>query len=126
MPHNILDLIEHRAATTPEKTVLRFLKSENEEPEALAFKDLWLRMRDVAALLSSEGVKAGDRVILIFPSGLHFPVVFLGAMLADAIPVPVYPPRVHKDGCASLRRIASDSGASVVLTTTQFRDRLEP
>lgn len=126
MPHTILHIIENRATTMPEKIVFRFLRMENAEPEVLTFKELWLRSHDIAALLRHTGVSAGDRVILIFPPGLQFPIAFLGAMLADAIPVPIYPPRGRKDGCGPMLRIASDSGATVALTTTEFRDKLEP
>lgn len=126
MSHTILDEAEYRATTMPERIVFRFLTTDNEEPEALSFKELWLRTCDIAALLRASGVSAGDRVILIFPPGLDFPVAFMGTMLVGAIPTPIYPPRVHKDGCGPLRRIASDSGARVALATRHFCDKLEP
>src|SRR5947208_9795278 len=42
--------------------------------------------------LLSLGVRKGDRVALVFPTGIEFFEGFFGALLAGAVPVPLYPP----------------------------------
>jgi len=45
-----------------------------------------------AAGLRRQGVAAGDRVALVLPTGPGFVDAFFGALLAGAVPVPLYPP----------------------------------
>ena len=52
------------------------------------FRDAALR---VAAGLRSRGVEPGDRVGMVLPNVLSFPVVFYGALLAGAAVVPMNP-----------------------------------
>jgi long-chain acyl-CoA synthetase len=52
------------------------------------FRDAALR---VAAGLQARGVQPGDRVGLVLPNVLSFPVVFYGALLAGAAVVPMNP-----------------------------------
>jgi fatty-acyl-CoA synthase len=42
--------------------------------------------------LRSLGLQRGDRVALIFPTGIEFFAAFFGVLLAGAVPVPLYPP----------------------------------
>jgi len=46
----------------------------------------------VAAGLLAAGAGRGDRVALVFPTGVEFFAAFFGALLAGAVPVPLYPP----------------------------------
>ena len=46
----------------------------------------------VATGLLAQGVQKGDRVVLVFPTCAGFFDAYFGALLAGAVPVPVYPP----------------------------------
>jgi acyl-CoA synthetase (AMP-forming)/AMP-acid ligase II len=46
----------------------------------------------VARALQQYGIRPRDRVALVFPTGEGFLEVFFGAVLAGAVPVPLYPP----------------------------------
>lgn len=50
------------------------------------------RARRVAGALRALGVRGGDRVAIIFPTGLEFLDALFGVLLAGAVPVPLYPP----------------------------------
>jgi len=56
----------------------------------------WAAVRDsalqVAGRLIKLGVRPGERVILVFPTGFAFFDAFFGCVLAGAVPTPVYPP----------------------------------
>jgi acyl-CoA synthetase (AMP-forming)/AMP-acid ligase II len=56
----------------------------------------WAEIRDRACAvcggLQALGVRHGDGVALFFPTGLEFFEAFFGALLAGAVPVPLYPP----------------------------------
>jgi fatty-acyl-CoA synthase len=63
-----------------------------EEEERLAWGDVAARARRAAASLAAAGVEPGDRVALVLRTEPAFLDVFFGALLAGAVPVPLYPP----------------------------------
>src|SRR4051795_572651 len=79
------------------------------------FRDAALR---VAAGLQSRGVEPGDRVGMVLPNVLSFPVVFYGALLAGAAVVPMNPLLKAREIEYYLR----DSGARLVVTGEQSAD----
>ncbi|WP_346619814.1 long-chain fatty acid--CoA ligase [Blastococcus montanus] len=73
------------------------------------FRDAALR---VAAGLQARGVQPGDRVGLVLPNVIAFPVVFYGALLAGAAVVPMNPLLKARE----VQYFLEDSGARVVVT----------
>src|SRR6185503_14215455 len=73
------------------------------------FREAALR---VAAGLRARGVEPGDRVGMVLPNVLSFPVVFYGALLAGAAVVPMNPLLKAREVEYYLR----DSGARIVVT----------
>jgi long-chain acyl-CoA synthetase len=69
----------------------------------------------VAAFLRQRGVAPGDRVGMVLPNVLAFPVVFYGAQLAGAAVVPMNPLLKAREVEYYLR----DSGARIVLAAEQ-------
>jgi len=76
------------------------------------FRDAALR---VAAFLQQRGVQPGDRVGMVLPNVLSFPVVFYGALMAGAAVVPMNPLLKAREVEYYLR----DSGARLVVTGEQ-------
>lgn len=56
----------------------------------------WTEVREralaVCGGLQDLGIERGDRIPLIFPTGIEFFEAFFGILLAGAVPVPLYPP----------------------------------
>lgn len=69
-----------------------YLRTEDGTEQAISFAALAGRASRVAVELRERGVGAGDRVALMLPTGEDFFYTFLGVLLAEAIPVPIYPP----------------------------------
>jgi long-chain acyl-CoA synthetase len=67
----------------------------------------------VAAGLRARGVQPGDRVGMVLPNVLSFPVVFYGALLAGAVVVPMNPLLKARE----VEYFLEDSGARLVVTT---------
>ena len=83
----------------------------------------WERLsRGFAAfLIEQAGCRPGDRVAIMLPNLLSYPVAFLGALRAGMIAVnvnPLYTPRELKEQLA-------DSGASVIVILENFAHKLE-
>src|SRR3954467_13363066 len=72
------------------------------------FRDAALR---VAAGLRSRGVEPGDRVGMVLPNVLAFPVVFYGALLAGAAVVPMNPLLKARE----IEYYLQDSGARIIV-----------
>jgi acyl-CoA synthetase (AMP-forming)/AMP-acid ligase II len=70
---------------------LCFLDAREQETE-LSFASLQQRARRTAGGLRELGVGPGDRVAIVLPTGPAFMDAFFGAILAGAVPVPLYPP----------------------------------
>lgn len=60
--------------------------------DVMTHGELLAAAREVAAGLRAKGVRAGDFVALMLPTGLDFFHSFHGILLAGAVPVPIYPP----------------------------------
>src|SRR5438270_11006426 len=76
------------------------------------FRDAALR---VAAGLQERGVEPGDRVGMVLPNVLAFPVVFYGALLAGAAVVPMNPLLKARE----VEYYLEDSGARLVVAVEQ-------
>ncbi len=78
---------------------------------------VWAQSLRYAAGLARAGVRAGDKVCLIFPTCAEFFFTFLGALRLGAVPVPLYPTL----GVEALAEIFKDSQAVAVATISWFR-----
>jgi|CXWL01.1.fsa_nt_gi acyl-CoA synthetase (AMP-forming)/AMP-acid ligase II len=88
----LLQLLATSAAVERGATAgLRFV-DRRENAELLSWRDLHRRAAIAGAALQKLGVRRGERVALIFPTGADFFVGFFGALAASAVPVPLYPP----------------------------------
>jgi fatty-acyl-CoA synthase len=79
-----------RAAAWPDEGV-RVL-DRHLAPTWLPWPSLVERARAVAGGLQARGVRTGERVALVFPTGAAFFDACFGTLLAGAVPVPLYPP----------------------------------
>jgi fatty-acyl-CoA synthase len=88
----------------------------------------WAEVREralaTAGGLLALGVGKGDRIALVFPTGIEFFAGFFGALLAGAVPVPLYPPvRLGRlqEYVARTTRMLVASGARVVLADARVK-----
>jgi len=92
---------------------------------SLTYGDLLRQASRAGNLLRALGVAREERVLLVVDDTTAFPVVFLGAMRAGAVPVPVSP----LDKAENFRHFVDDSYARVVVADAgcvpMLRDALE-
>ncbi len=88
-PETIVALLE-RAAGSPERG-LRLI-DRREKATWHSWKAIQERALEVCGGLQTLGIRKGDRVALVFPTGPEFFSGFFGVLLAGAVPVPLYPP----------------------------------
>jgi long-chain acyl-CoA synthetase len=87
----------------------------------LTYADLEQRTREFAAWLQSRGLKQGDRIALMMPNLLQYPIALFGALRAGLTVVntnPLYTPR-------ELEHQLVDSGAAAIVVLANFAHVLE-
>ena len=120
---SVLEKLSAWAQSQPDKRAWSFCDDLGNVSDVLTYAELE-RATTVLAhhLLGKCGLRAGERVLLVFFPGLHFTASLLACFKAGIIAVPVFPPdpqRLKKD-LNHFVSIQSSSGASVVLTHTAY------
>ncbi|HZI20311.1 MAG TPA: non-ribosomal peptide synthase/polyketide synthase [Pyrinomonadaceae bacterium] len=119
----LVELLRRRAGADPSKTAYTYLADGEAEAGGLSYGELDRRARAVAVRLAEAGA-AGERVLLLYPSGLEFVSAFFGCLYAGAVAVPAYPPRAGRH-LARVQTIVRDARAKFALTTAAIRRRLD-
>ncbi|HVG07045.1 MAG TPA: fatty acyl-AMP ligase [Thermoanaerobaculia bacterium] len=121
MPDTLVDLLE-RAGRHPEGGI-RFL-DRAERDRWVGWAEIRERARGVCGGLRDLGIGRGERVALVFPTGLEFFEALFGILLAGAVPVPLYPPvRLGRldEYFRRTARMLEVSGSRLVLADARVR-----
>ena len=111
----LITVFQNHINHIPDKILYRFLENGEEESDSRTFKELYDNATKIASHIL-EYVNPGDRVLLLYPSGLDFADAFFGCMLAGVIAVPAFPPQ-GKRRIGRLEKIVSDCDANLIMTT---------
>ena len=65
---------------------------EREHEQTIPWSEVRARAQRMAGALAERGIRPGDRVAMVLPTGPDFMDAFFGTLLAGAVPVPLYPP----------------------------------
>jgi long-chain acyl-CoA synthetase len=101
LAQNLLDAAEAEGA----RTALRM------DDASLTYDEFRNAALRVATSLQSRGIAPGDRVGMVLPNVLSFPVVFYGALLAGAVVVPMNPLLKARE----IEYFLEDSGARLIV-----------
>jgi long-chain acyl-CoA synthetase len=112
---SILDIFDESCATFRDRTA--YVNFDRE----LSYGDLDRLSRDFAAWLQSKGMRKGDRIALMMPNILQYPVTLFGAMRAGMIIVNTNPMYTARE----LRHQLQDSGARAIVVVENFANVME-
>jgi len=118
-----IELLSHRAHTQSDQIAYTFLQDGNDETARLSYGQLDQQARAIAAHLQSLNL-AGERALLLYPSGLEFIAAFFGCLYANVVAIPAYPPRPNQK-MMRLGAIIADADAKLVLTTSALAQGIE-
>ena len=114
--NNLLDMFELAVRTHPDRPAYINMG------KVLTFRKLEERSRAFAAYLQNElKLQRGDRVALMMPNLLQYPIAMFGVLRAGLIVVnvnPLYTPR-------ELEHQLQDSGAKAIVVVSNFASTLE-
>ncbi|WP_299135878.1 non-ribosomal peptide synthetase [uncultured Tenacibaculum sp.] len=111
----LMHIFKKHLDESPNKILYRFFANGEEENDSRTFLELYKRAEIIASNILRHA-KPGDRVLLLYPSGLEFADAFFGCLLAGVIAVPAFPPQ-GKRRIGRLEKITIDCKATLVLTT---------
>ncbi|MCU0613230.1 MAG: AMP-binding protein, partial [Candidatus Eisenbacteria bacterium] len=109
-----------RATVQPDSKAYAFLKDGLSVQESLTYGQLHREACAIAGFLQSR-MKAGARVLLLYPPGLDFVRAFWGCLYAGVLAVPAPPLDVLRvrTSLPRLQAIVNDAGAACIFTTPQ-------
>lgn len=115
------EMLRRNAEEHGAEVFVRILSDSNPDKErAYTYEEIWALSRAAAAALQQKGLKKGDKVVLVLPTGIDFLSTFFGTVLAGGVPVPAYPPSglgKHDEYLERLSGIVEDSEASYLCVT---------
>ncbi|MFW0785214.1 AMP-binding protein [Gordonia sp. CPCC 206044] len=91
------------------------------DDETLTYRELQNWSSRVARRIIAAGVTPGDRVGVLGPNSLAWPVLALGVMKAGAVLVPLNP-RLKP---AELRKVLDDSGAGLTIAPGEYAEQVD-
>lgn len=112
---NLNSFIDHALKTYKDRKAFSCMGKE------LTYKQIDAMSRDFGAYLSSRGLKPGDRIGLMMPNLLQYPIALFGALRAGLVVVntnPLYTPR-------EMKHQFTDSGVKAVVIAENFAHNLE-
>jgi 1-acyl-sn-glycerol-3-phosphate acyltransferase len=119
----LLDVLHWHAQQHPQRTHIR-LYEDGGEGEAITYAGLEAQAAQVAAGLQQLGLVPGQCVALMLPTGADYFYAFFGALLAGAVPVPIYPPARPSQIEDHMRRhaaILANCQAPVLITVPEAK-----
>jgi acyl-CoA synthetase (AMP-forming)/AMP-acid ligase II len=104
----LVDILGRHVAERPDARACVMLADRGGEEASLTFAELDRRARALAARIAAQA-GPGERALLLFPTGIEFPVAFCACLFAGVVAVPVMPPR---------RQATRDASAAIVADCT--------
>jgi acyl-CoA synthetase (AMP-forming)/AMP-acid ligase II len=121
-------MLERNAARAPGQLALTLCGEAGRE-EPLTHADLWRIVQEAAAHLHEEGVRPGERVLLVLPTSVEFIQTFFGAILLGAVPVPFSLPfslqKLEAYG-TGLQAVTRSATPAVCVTVPRLRSVIAP
>src|SRR5688572_11349220 len=119
----LVDVLRQRAAAEPGRTAYTFLVDGETDEISVTYGELDRRARAIAARLQAE-LPAGERVLLLLPTGLEYVAAFFGCLYAGMVAVPAYPPR-RNQSLDRIESIVADSEPAAALVAAASTSHLE-
>jgi long-chain acyl-CoA synthetase len=116
-PDNIRELLEQRAAATPDK---HFLFSEA-DGRRYTYAEFDAAANRAARMLAAHGIKKGDAVSLLMPNGVEYIIAYFACFKLGALAGPVNSLLKSEE----LTYVIANSEARALLVSSEFQLRVE-
>jgi 1-acyl-sn-glycerol-3-phosphate acyltransferase len=120
----LIEALQWHVDTHPERAHIRLWAHDPAGTQTLTYRDLYAGAATVAGGLQRLGLRCGQAVAIMLPTGADYFFTFFGVLLAGGIPVPVYPPVRKSQLVEHLKRhqaILQNCGAPILVTIPEAR-----
>uniref|UniRef100_UPI0035B08474 acyl carrier protein n=1 Tax=Niveibacterium sp. TaxID=2017444 RepID=UPI0035B08474 len=120
---SLVEVLEWRAQREPDRLHVLLLDDAGGS-QPMSFAELWCEAGQRAAALLAAGLRGGQSVALMLPTGRDYLVSFFGVLLAGGVPVPIYPPARLAQIDEHVRRhatILANAEACLLITVPQAK-----
>jgi acyl-CoA synthetase (AMP-forming)/AMP-acid ligase II len=126
LPAGLVHVVRAELERDPDSAWCHFLPDGQTVGRTVTRRELDDQCRRVAVLLS-EFVRPGDRLLVMCEPGIDYVAAFFGCLYAGAIPVPAYPPSptVLERSLQRLEAVVRDADPAYALTTRQLAPVLD-
>jgi acyl-CoA synthetase (AMP-forming)/AMP-acid ligase II/acyl carrier protein len=119
----LVEVLTWHARARPERVHVQFYQDEG-EGDTLTYGQLEDGASRVAAGLQQRGLRKGDAVAIMLPTGKDYFFSFMGVLMAGGTPVPIYPPARRAQIEDHLRRhgaILGNCRATTLITVKEAK-----
>jgi 1-acyl-sn-glycerol-3-phosphate acyltransferase len=119
----LVDTLQWHLERHPERIHILFQESDA-RTQPISYADLMEGATRVAGMLVREGLRPGDRVAVMLPTGPDYFHSFFGIVTAGGVPVPIYPParpQQIEDHLRRHARILENAGSGYLITVPEAR-----
>ena len=119
----LVEVLEWHVKVHPRRLHIRVLADAGVE-DTLTYEELWQGAQKVAAGIQQRGVRTGETVAIMLPTGKDYFFSFFAVLMAGAIPVPIYPPARRSQLEDHLRRhsgILNNCVASMLISMPEAK-----
>ncbi|AQS35444.1 acyl-CoA synthetase (AMP-forming)/AMP-acid ligase II [Shewanella psychrophila] len=115
LEHTLVDLIKQHACELPDKLAYIMLNDRGDEIDRITFAELDIIAKAQATKISESCAK-GERVLMLYPSGLEFVQAFISCQYAGVVAVPASLPSRRGEHHTRITHIIQDAEISTILT----------
>ncbi len=119
----LVDVLVEHSHHRPTALAYTFLADGESIQYQLTYGELDQRARAIGSTLQHLGA-AGERIMLLYPSGPEYVAAYLGCLYAGSIAVPMAPPHRKRSG-ERLQTVVADAQATFALTTDALLSQAE-
>ena len=87
----LVEMLEWHVIHNPDRPHIQFYQDDG-KGEIITYAQLQKNAEKIAASLQQYGLKMGDPIAIMLPTGKEYFFSFFGILIAGGIPVPIYPP----------------------------------
>ncbi len=111
--NSIIELIRFRTQHQTDDVAYIHIKDKKDKKETITYGEFEQRIKKLAAKLQLYDVQ-GERIVLMYPSGIDYIVAYFAVIFSGAIAVPVYEPR-QSNHLNRLTNILEDASPKLLL-----------
>lgn len=119
----LIDALHWHLERHPDRVHILYQGSD-EQSEPISYQGLQHGASRVAGMLVRAGLRPGDRVAVMLPTGHGYFFSFFGILSAGGVPVPIYPParpQQIEDHLRRHARILDNAGTGILITVPAAR-----